>query len=53
MTETMTVFLDHYSSRTNAILGALLSGGDAVKLAQQMVESQSRQDESERVVKGV
>jgi hypothetical protein len=40
MDEKIVVYLEKDSPRTNAIMGALLSGGDPLKLAQMIVDSQ-------------
>ncbi len=37
--------LDDFSPNTHMILGALLSGGDPLKLAQMLVDSQKKNDE--------
>ena len=37
--------LSDYSPNTHMILGALLSGGDPLKMAEMLVEQQEKQDE--------
>lgn len=37
----MKIFLDRYAPMTNAIMGALVSGGDAMMLAEMLSEEAS------------